>query len=127
VLLRCPRSLSAPREIRVYNNSTSLDFSAVEDAKAVETIECVDSASAGDLIEYPLKTRLYLHTGALSFFVTGNQADEDDEVATEIWYLGLRGDFTILHEGPVAVTYEAVANPKDHKAFSDETAGHLGV
>ncbi|ORY79108.1 galactose-binding domain-like protein [Protomyces lactucae-debilis] len=127
LLLRCPRTSSAPKQIKVYNNRTDLDFSSIDDIKPIETIECVDSASAGDIIEYPFKTRLYTHTGALSFLVTSNHAGEEDEVATEIWYLGIRGDFTELHAGPVAVTYEAYANPKDHKVFGGETSGQLGT
>jgi hypothetical protein len=43
------------------------------------------------------------------------QGDQDeDEEETRISYLGFAGEYMKLVREPVAVAYEAAANPKDH-------------
>lgn len=125
ILIRCPNSVSAIKDMKVYVNREDLDFDSIGEAKATETFECVPYANASDLIEYPVKIRLYNNVKTLTLFFEHNWSD--DEEPTEIWYLGFRGDYTEIRDAPVAISYEAFANPKDHKIKgTEELAGHMG-
>lgn len=125
ILVRCPNSVSAIKEMKVYINRDELDFDTIGDAKPTETFECVPFTNASDLIEYPVKIRLYNNVKTITLFFEHNWSD--DEEPTVVWYLGFRGDYTEISDAPVAITYEAFANPKDHKIKgTEDTAGHLG-
>ena len=76
--------------------------------------------SAADLIEYPVKIRLYNNVKTLTLFFEHNWSDDTEP--TKVWYLGFRGDWTEVKDAPVAITYEAFANPKDHKAFAEDAS-----
>ena len=49
-----------------------------------------------------------------SYFITLFFEDNYGADASEIFYLGFKGDFTKLLREPVEVLYEKAANPKDH-------------
>ncbi|CCG84934.1 protein of unknown function [Taphrina deformans PYCC 5710] len=126
ILVRCPGTTSAIKEMRVYINREDLDFDTIGDAKPTETFECVPYENASDLIEYPVKIRLYNNVKSVTLFFEHNWSG--DEEPTVLWYLGFRGDHTEIKDAPVAISYEAFANPKDHRVKgTEETAGRMGV
>lgn len=129
ILLRCPATKSAPKLMQVYSQAEDLDFAAVADGrKPVETFECVPYESAGDVIEYPVKQRLYNNITSLGIMISENWSGSGERTGTEIWYLGFRGERKELAQAPVAISYEAFANPKDHRVKgTEEMAGGLGL
>lgn len=126
ILVRCPNTVSAIKEMKVFVNKESLDFDTVNDAKPTEVFECVPYEHASDMIEYPVKVRLYHNVKTLTLFLEHNWSN--DELPTILWYLGFRGEQTQYKDVPIAITYEAFANPKDHKVPGDDMPfGQLGV
>lgn len=114
ILLRCPATTSAAKEMYVYVNRDDLDFTNVDDAIPIETFECVAYEHASDMIEYPVKTRLYRNVRSITLYFKQHWSDDEDDPLI-LYYLGFRGDHTEIRTGPISVTYEAFANPKDHK------------
>lgn len=126
ILIRCPNTTSAIKEMKVFVNKDDLDFDTIGDAKPTETFECVPFENASDLIEYPVKIRLYHNVKTVTLFFEHNWSD--DEEPTVLWFLGFRGEHMEIKDAPIAITYEAFANPKDHKVRgADGAIGHLGV
>lgn len=126
IFVRCPNTTSAIKEMKVYVNKDELDFDTIGDAKPTEVFECVPYEYASDLIEYPVKVRLYNRVKTLTLFLEHNWSD--DELPTILWYLGFRGEHTEIKDAPIAITYEAFANPKDHKVPGmDQPLGQLGL
>ena len=57
-----------------------------------------------------MKRALFGNTYLITLFFEDNYGAD----ATEIFYLGFKGDFTKLTREPVEVLYEKAANPRDH-------------
>lgn len=126
ILLRCPNTVSAIKEMQVFVNRDDLDFDTISDVKPTETFECVPYENASDLIEYPVKVRLYNNVKSITLFFERNWSG--DEEPTVLCFLGFRGEHTEISDAPVAISYEAFANPKDHKVKgTEETAGRMGI
>ena len=126
ILMRCSNTTSAVKDMKVYVNRDDLDFDTIADAKPTETFECVAHDAASDLIMYPVKARLYNNVNTLTLFFEHNWSN--DEEPTVVSYLGFRGELGEVRGGPIAITYEAYANPKDHKIKgTEEMVPHSGV
>ena len=107
ILVRSSTDGSAPRTLKVFLNKNDLDFSAVSDLKPVQVLTL---SQTSDIQEIPVKRSLFGNTYSLTLFFEDNYGDD----ATNIYYLGFKGDFTQLLREPVEVLYEKAANPKDH-------------
>ena len=107
VLLRSSESDSAPQTLKLFSNRNDMDFSAATDQ---EPTQVLDLAQTSEVQEVPVKRRLFGNTYCLTLFFEDNYGAD----ATEIFYLGFKGDFTKLNREPVEVLYEKAANPKDH-------------
>ena len=66
--------------------------------------------------EIAVKRALFNATQQLTLFFVDNFG-EGDEVATQIGYIGFKGEYMKLNKEPVNFLYEAAANPSDHKAI----------
>lgn len=83
----------------------------------------VDLESEG-IVEYAVNRAKFSGLTCLSIHIPHNHAgtnddndsdSDDDEEVTRVLYIGLRGEWTELGKAPVSITYEAAANPADHK------------
>ena len=107
ILIRTSDSDSAPKTLKLYANRNDLDFSA---ASGLEPTQTLTLSQTSQVQEVPVKRRLFGNTYCLTLFVEDGYGAE----ATEIYYLGLKGDFTKLNREPFEVLYEKAANPRDH-------------
>ena len=76
----------------------------------MEPTQTLTLAQTSEIQDVPVKRRLFGNTYCLTLFFEDGYGAE----ATEIFYLGFKGDFTKLNREPVEVLYEKAANPKDH-------------
>ena len=107
ILIRTSTDSSAPKTLHLYLNRNDLDFSSAEDLEPTQTLTLSQTSEVQDV---PVKRSLFNNTYSLTlFFKEAHGAD-----ATEIFYLGFKGEFTRLNREPVEVLYEKAANPKDH-------------
>ncbi|CAN6634255.1 hypothetical protein TRVA0_014S02036 [Trichomonascus vanleenenianus] len=128
LLVRSTNDEHAPNVIKLYKNKDDLDFEAVDGLKPLvkldhpENVGGVIGESAGEegIVEYALNKALFSNVNSITIFVESNHGEE----TTRILYIGLRGDFAGARSGAPVVTYEAAANPKDHKIESKELFGH---
>lgn len=93
--------------MKVFINRDDLDFSSATDVAAIQTLTL---SQAGDVQDVPVKRNLFGNVYSLTLFVMDNYGAG----ATNIFYLGFKGEFTKLAREPVEVLYEKAANPKDH-------------
>ena len=59
-----------------------------------------------------------VHTIVLFFednFAEEDGGDADEDEKTRVAYLGFKGEWMPTGRAPVGITYEAAANPSDHK------------
>lgn len=111
ILIRSDPSPTAPKTLKLYLNRDDLDFNAVSDLPAKQTLEL---PLTGEIIEMPVKRALFNNCHSLSLFFEGNHSDGEEDV-TRISYLGFKGTWTELRKEAVVANYEAAANPADHK------------
>ncbi|KAH7320908.1 PITH domain-containing protein [Stachybotrys elegans] len=108
ILLRTSQQASAPRTLRVYINKAGLDFSSIEDAAPVQTLEL---SQTSEVQEIPIKRRLFGNVQQLTLFFEDNYGDDSSCIS----YLGFRGEWMRLGRAPTNILYEAAPNPGDHK------------
>lgn len=98
-----------PKELRLFKNRPPNGFDQVE-GEAEQTIQL--SHDYTGLVEYPtMVSRFNSVTSLLMHFPTNYGAE-----TSTIYYIGLRGEYTEAHRHGVTIaTYEARANPADHK------------
>lgn len=119
ILLRTSDSDSAPKTLKVFVNREGLDFGAAADLLPTQTLEL---ARTNEVQDVPVKRQLFNNAYNVTLFFEENFGAD----ATEVFYLGLKGDFMRLNRDPVEVLYEAAANPQDHKPIVgiSNMAGH---
>ncbi|KAI0392515.1 translation protein [Xylariaceae sp. FL0594] len=133
ILLRGSLDASSPRTVRVYINRPDLDFDAVhDDMKPTQELQ---PGRSSEIQEIPVKRALFNNVHHLTLFFPDNfgsagagnagsdnssQDDSDDEdfVPTRLTYLGFKGEWSQQGRAPVLITYEAAANPSDHKTLT---------
>lgn len=107
VLVRSSEHSSAPRTLKLFPNRDDLDFSAATDLQPTQTIELSQTSEIQDI---PVKRTLFGNTYNLNLFIEDNFGNG----VTRIYWLGFKGEFSVLNREPVEVLYEKAANPKDH-------------
>lgn len=63
------------------------------------------------IAEYAVSRAAFSNITSITLYIPANHGEE----TTKILYIGLRGEWTKLNRNPVITSYEAAANPKDHK------------
>ena len=107
ILIRTSDSPSAPRTLKLFSNRDNMDFDAASELSPTQTLTLSRTSEVQDV---PVKRALFGNTYSLTLFIEDNYGTD----ATEIFYLGFKGNFTPLNREPVEVLYEKAANPRDH-------------
>ncbi|MBN3293782.1 PITH1 protein, partial [Polypterus senegalus] len=108
---------SHPSELRLFKNIPCMSF---DDAvREPDQAFRLNRDVLGEL-EYPVKIARFSNVNHLSIHISKNFGSS----TTRVYYIGLRGEFTEAHRHEVTIcTYEANANPADHKidVFTPQT------
>lgn len=107
VLIRSSEDSSAPRTLKLFSNRDELDFSTASELQPTQTLELSQTSEIQDI---PVKRALFGNTYNLNLFIEDNFGDE----VTRIYWIGFKGEFSVLNREAVEVLYEKAANPKDH-------------
>ena len=91
----------------MFLNRDDIDFNSAVDATPTQIFTL---SQTSDVQDVPVKRALFGNTYSLSLFFEDNYGHD----ATEIYWIGFKGDFMKLNREPVHVEYEKAANPKDH-------------
>ncbi|XP_061407282.1 PITH domain-containing protein 1 isoform X1 [Lethenteron reissneri] len=108
---------SHPAEMRLFKNLPHMSFD--DTTREPDQVFGLQHDDTG-LLEYPTKIARFSSVYHLSIHISRNFGAE----ATRIYYIGLRGEWMQAHQHKVTLcTYEASANPADHKVdlFSPQT------
>lgn len=115
------------RRVKLFADSTVDDCDTARDARAdqVLTLMPADHFAEGT-IDYPCRPAgKFSHISALTIFFEDNYND-DDEQATEVSYVGIKGRGTGIRRIAVETVYESRGMKKDHKV-PDEGYGSSSV
>ncbi|TIB77714.1 DUF1000-domain-containing protein [Wallemia mellicola] len=116
ILFKAGPGESAPSKVKIYANQF-LDFGDLDsDPAATQEIELVQSS---ECIEYPIKISKFNSVKNLTLFFPENFGDD----TSRLYFVGFKGSWTELRADPVITTYEAFANPADHKKIPGTDAG----
>lgn len=110
ILLRTSTTASAPLTLKLYPNTSPLDFPTAADLTPTQTLSL---AQSNEIQEVPIKRALFNTVTSLDLFFEDNWGAGEEEV-TRLSYLGFKGEWMRLNREPVSFLYEAAANPKDH-------------
>eukprot|EP00389_Voromonas_pontica_P011365 GDKH01017379.1.p1 GENE.GDKH01017379.1~~GDKH01017379.1.p1 ORF type:complete len:193 (+),score=11.66 GDKH01017379.1:191-769(+) len=114
---------AAPSKVRIFANKDDLDFSSIHDAVPIQEVELVEDFHGA--IEYPLKVTQLSNVSHLTLFFPSNRAGDNE--ATQIFYIGLRGQGSSHQRKAVITVYEAKANLEDHEVRGDEFRPSFGM
>jgi hypothetical protein len=108
-----PNDGSHPFNAKLFKNKPHMTFDQVNGVECDQEISLAQDTEGE--ISYPLKTVKFSSISHLSIYIPRNY-DNDDDTSTMIYYIGLNGDFMGAHKQSAIITsYEAQANPADHK------------
>eukprot|EP00871_Galdieria_phlegrea_P000805 jgi/Galph1/1725/GphlegSOOS_G402.1 len=95
---------SNPSQVRLFiNNEQLVDFSAVQEAKPIQTIDLAPESTCHNWIEYPTKYTKFQNVHSLIMFFPSNFG----ALRTIIEYIGLKGEGTNYRREAVHAVYEA--------------------
>ncbi|ODV91597.1 hypothetical protein CANCADRAFT_14396, partial [Tortispora caseinolytica NRRL Y-17796] len=107
IQIRSTADMHAVDKIKLFVNR-EMDFDTAADMKPTAEI---DHPQTLEIAEYPLKRTQFSNVKSLTVFVESNHGAD----VSQLYYIGLSGDWSALTKDPVISMYEAAANPKDHK------------
>lgn len=131
VILRTNGEQHCPKTIKVWKNS-QVDFDSI-DKKPTHTINHprvgvlyndpenmpAEIESEADFVEHHLPRHVFSGVSLVTLFIQDvfgeTDEDTDEDNASMVHYIELRGEFTALSKDPVVALYELAANPADHK------------
>lgn len=116
VLMRSFGDERSPKTLRLYKNRDDLDFTTAQDTEPLQKLhfpEGVGSETDQDqgVVEFAVNRPKFANITSLTIHIPENWGED----TTALTYIGLRGDWQRLSRAPVVTTYEAAANPADHK------------
>ncbi|CAM1303782.1 PITHD1 (predicted) [Pycnogonum litorale] len=98
-----------PSKIRLFKNRPSMTFDSVG-ADSDQEFELQPDPTG--ILEYPIKVVKFSSVQHLSIHIPKNYGADN----TRVYYIGLKGEFTEARRQEIAIcSYEARANPADHK------------
>jgi PITH domain len=114
-----------PRHIKLFVNRDDLDFESARDMPGDMALELVPDdhipANENGTVDYPLRPAgRFRQIDVLTIFFLDNY---DDDVATEVCYVGLKGVGSGIQRRCVEAVYESRGMLKDHKVHDDGTRG----
>jgi hypothetical protein len=114
---------SPPRIIKLFVNRDDIDFEMARELEPECQLHVVppDHFVEGT-VDYPLRPAgKFRNITSLTLFVQANY-DRDEDVATIITYVGLKGKGSGLRRGTVEAVYESRGMLKDHKVKGEFSA-----
>lgn len=117
------RESSSPRRMKLFVNRDDLDFETARELPAQQEMELLPHSHFEEgTIDYPCRPAGRFHgITSLTIYFFENDNDEE-ETATEITFVGLKGKGTNMKRMAVTAVYETQAMPEDHKV----KGGHFG-
>lgn len=120
---------SSPTKVKIFVNRDDIGFDDAQDLVPEAEFDLVDTDhqfnfSGGEgSIDYPLRPagRFQNVSSIVLYFPEPNYAD-DDEIMTEISYIGFKGKGTRVKRRAVKAKYETIGMVKDHEV-ADESMG----
>ena len=111
---------ASPRHIKLFTEQETVDFETARDLPAQQKLELLPAEHFADgTIDYPLRPAgRFQNISALTIYVEDNYGDED--TATEITYIGIKGKGTNVKRKAVETVYESQGMPEDHKVPGGE-------
>lgn len=100
---------SAPASVRIFVNRDDLDFSAAADLQPVQSFSLQEN-HRGDM-EYPTQVARFNGVHSLDLHFPDNFGAE----ATQINFIGFKGEYTEAKREAVTAVYEARPQVQDHK------------
>ncbi|KAL2610889.1 hypothetical protein R1flu_022581 [Riccia fluitans] len=105
---------TSPRKMRAFINREDVDFSNAEELSPVQEWDLTENPN-GEL-EYQTKFTRFQGVASLTLHFPLNFGAD----ATEIQYIGLRGEATsVKRDAVTTIVYEISPNPSDHKTPND--------
>jgi len=87
LLIQGPSNGQAPKNVKLFINTTSMDFDGAENGKSVQEFE-LTAESTAEGAQIPLKYVKFQNVNSLTIFVKDNQGDEEITVIERIGILG---------------------------------------
>lgn len=107
-----------PAKIKLFKNKPFMTFDQIT-VPCEQEIELIQDPDG--LIAYPLKPVKFSSVTHLSIYIEKNFSDDED-TSTEVYFIGLKGDFISAHRQQVVITnYESKPNLADHKTDINQT------
>ncbi|XP_014672731.1 PREDICTED: PITH domain-containing protein CG6153-like, partial [Priapulus caudatus] len=107
-----------PSAMKLYKNRPHMTF---DDVTVAPDQEFEMQPDYEGVLEYATKPVKFSSTTHLSIYFPKNFGAD----TTKVYYMGLRGEFTQAHRHEVTIcSYEARANPSDHKTNLFEESQH---
>lgn len=101
-----------PSEMSAYANRDDIDFASAGDVVPDQEWELVPpQGKNSEIAEYRTKVARFSSLRTLTLHFKANYGAG----TTRITYIGLEGEYSAFTRDPVITTYEAAANPSDHK------------
>lgn len=113
---------SSPRRIKIFPNRDDLDFDSAREMPAPMELELLPPHHfAEGTIDYPCRPAgRFQNIASVTIFVQDNY---DEDLATEITYVGLKGKGTNMKRLAVDCVYESQGMAEDHKVPGGELGG----
>lgn len=118
-----PYPTAPPKTVKLFPNRDNLDFDTARELTPDATLHLMPPEHFVEgTIDYPLRPAgRFQNISSLSMFFENNHTDEnDDDTATLITFVGLKGKGTNVKRMCVECVYESRGMPKDHKVPDGE-------
>ncbi|THF96274.1 hypothetical protein TEA_018172 [Camellia sinensis var. sinensis] len=113
---------TSPSKMRAFINREGIDFSDAQNMQSIQEWDLVENLQG--VLEYQTKYSRFQGVGNLTLHFPENFGGD----ATQIHYIGLKGEATQLKRDVVAtIVYELMPNPSDHKQEDPYYATHYVV
>lgn len=93
-----PNDGRAPKTIRLFINTTAIDFDNAEKGNSVQDIELTKDEAIAENHVIPLKYVKFQNVNSLTIFVKDNQGDEDTTVVSYIGLIGQSREKTDMND-----------------------------
>ncbi|KAI0507986.1 hypothetical protein KFK09_014116 [Dendrobium nobile] len=111
---------TSPSKMRAFINRDGIDFSDAQNMQPVQEWELAENLQG--ILEYQTRYPRFQSVGSLTLHFPENFGAN----ATQIYYIGLRGEATQLKRDAVTnVVYELYPNPSEHKSSDVGRFSHV--
>ncbi|KAK4353337.1 hypothetical protein RND71_028855 [Anisodus tanguticus] len=113
---------TSPAKMRAFINRDGIDFSDAQSMQAVQEWDLAENLQG--VLEYQTRYSRFQSVGNITLHFPDNFGAD----TTQIHYIGLKGEATLLKRDVVAnIVYEIMPNPSDHKTRAETGGGFSHV